>query len=412
MKLKKQLLCIVLMLCYVAGNIFTPVILIAGASEDEVISSSSASLGASHVTDFLDIKESDWFYVYLESLVTDGVINGKSKTQFDPDGTFSFAECSAVITRYLGLDAYAKEKQNEIINAKTADSSLWYCGYLQVMHELGIFDEQSGLYSVNEQGLVFNISNQACSTPIKRHEFACAIAKSFELDGSLRSKNIYSEISGLGHDFIIGGHYMNDYLGKYTDLINDYHTIVDASKEYVLKLYYNGIFLGDEQGFFNPENNLKRSEMAKVLATIRDFSLRKSLITDYCPKPQNSDFISDANGEEYLNYKYCLDTLQKCAAGFNASGNVLKYVPNYPLPYGYAVDVYLYSMQDNISKPVMKYTLSESDVQGNGFVYDMNGSESLRAIMVLRNLQENARSEFTLNVSISHDGIVTKSLIC
>ena len=34
---------------------------------------------------------------------------------------------------------------------------------------------------------------------------------------------------------------------------------------------------------------------------INTVSLRKSLITDYCPKPQNSDFISDANIKVLLN---------------------------------------------------------------------------------------------------------------
>ena len=65
------------------------------------------NMGASSVTDFLDVKKSDWFYSYLERLVNDGVINGKSKTEFNPTGDFSFAECSTVITRYLGLEKYA-----------------------------------------------------------------------------------------------------------------------------------------------------------------------------------------------------------------------------------------------------------------------------------------------------------------
>jgi len=266
------------------------------------------------------------------------------------------------------------------------------------------------LYTLSDGHVV--ISDKKADTPMKRYEFASAIAKSFELDGTIRSKNIYSEVSGLGHDFIIGGFYDKNYLSSYSNYIKDYNLIPEYAREDVLKVYYNGIFIGDTAGNFNPESNIKRSEMAKVLATIGNFSLRKCLITDYYTPVSEDKLFYDSNNEKSLNYKYALQVLQEYAVGFDASGDVLKYTPQGALPYGYAVDVYLYSVNAGKCDEVLQYSLANSGVYGEGFEYSITDNNNLRAIMLLRNLTDNAKSEFTLNVSISNDGILTKSMIC
>mgnify|MGYP006923302808 CR=1 FL=1 len=89
------------------------------------------------------------------------------------------------------------------------------------MHELGIFTEDDGLFSVNN-GYISAIDQTKANSPMKRHEFACAVAKSFQLNGTVRSKNIYSEVSGLGHDFIMGGSYSKDFLDAYSMFIKDF----------------------------------------------------------------------------------------------------------------------------------------------------------------------------------------------
>lgn len=414
MKCKKKFICALLVMCYAAGSIL-PLSNFNGNTPFEVNASSGNTtiqnnMGASSVSDFLDVKKSDWFYSYLERLVNDGVINGKSKTEFNPTGDFSFAECSTVITRYLGLEKYASEKK-EALSEKNPDSSkIWYSGYFQVMHELGIFTEDDGLFSVNN-GYISAIDQTRANSPMKRHEFACAVAKSFQLNGTVRSKNIYSEVSGLGHDFIMGGSYSKDFLDAYSMFIKDFVDIPQSSKEYVQKLYYNGIFLGDTEGYFHPNDNIKRSEMAKVLATIKYFELRKSLITEYCPAVPQDKLLKDSDGKTELNYKYSLDILQKCAQGFDASGDFIKYKPSKTIPFGYAVDVYLYKPSQYGFTPVLQYSLADSDINKDGFEYSFDGAQNLRAIMVLRNLSDNAKPEFTLNVSISPDGITTRSMI-
>ena len=56
------------------------------------------------ISDFGDVKEEDWFYPYLEYLVDNDMIKGKTEDSFEPYSTFSYAECSKVIVRYLGIE--------------------------------------------------------------------------------------------------------------------------------------------------------------------------------------------------------------------------------------------------------------------------------------------------------------------
>lgn len=429
-KNKKRITSAFLVLCYCLGNFIAPVT----ANTDSGISSlldkrenhesgENTSLtdfeaansqshnfsGAQSVSDFSDVSSSDWYYTYLDYLVSGGIINGKSKTEFAPDESFSFAECSAVIARYLGLDGYASQMSSILKANKLEGSDKWYSGYISVMYELGIFREEDGLFTVKD-GLT-EIIGTRLEEPMKRYEFACCIARSFELPANgVRSKNIYSEVSGLGHDFIIGGRYNRDVLNRYPDFIKDFDAIPDHAKEDVTKVYYNGIFNGDTEGNFNPDSFIKRSEMAKVLATVRDFSLRKCLISDYYTPVSKDKLFYDCFGNESLDSKYCTEVLTACARGFDASGNEVVYKPLAPLPYGYCVDVYLYSQKGDLCESVLQYTLAASDAADSGFKQSFADGTSYRAILVLRNLTESARPEFTLDVYISPDGILTKPL--
>lgn len=162
-KYKKRTLSLFLILCYVVGSVVAP----SAVSEKNTVQQ-----GATSVTDFTDVKENDWYYPYLETLVSEKIINGKSKTIFDPNGSFSFAECSAVITRYLGLDYEAKLRK-EKIDSSIGKTSEWFSGYMQIMYELNIFDESSNLFTLQNSFVVAD--KEKCAKPMKRHELALSL---------------------------------------------------------------------------------------------------------------------------------------------------------------------------------------------------------------------------------------------
>ena len=71
---------------------------------------------------FEDIDTQAWYFPYVDMLVKNGVINGISDTEYSPQGSFNAAECAAVITRYLGLEEYAAQRQKYLAEI----TKIWY----------------------------------------------------------------------------------------------------------------------------------------------------------------------------------------------------------------------------------------------------------------------------------------------
>ena len=350
--------------------------------------------------------ENDWFYSHLDLLVSNGIIKGKTPTSFEPDSTFSYAECSTVITRYLGLEDEAVKYQKLLSQNNTAGGNKWYSGYIYVMAKLKLFDGY-GIYTAANDGLI-SIDTAVAESPIMRYRFAECISKSFELDGSLRAKNIYSEIGGLGHEFIIGGYYDTSLMKRYESYIADFEQIPENSRQYILKAYCNGIFCGDTSGNFYPDANLKRSEMSKVLAAIYDFSYRKHLITDVYTFADDDMYFYDKNGNKSLSYEASKTILSSQAESVSVFANTVSYCKTDTIPYGYTVDCYVYKKDGELWQLDSKNSLSDSNPNVNEFSSNLGESEG-RVLLVLRNLQNEAVPESVMDIRISQGEIISVS---
>ncbi len=373
-------------------------------NDDEVLHDNS--IGASDISDFEDVNQDDWFYPYLDMLVSKGLIKGKTPTSFEPSQTFSYAECCTVIVRYLGLENEAKDGQRELISVGCPQSNLWYSGYVYVIWKLGIFDN-IGLYEADGNGSIL-ISTEKAAQPVKRYEFAKAIAQSFELDGSLRAKNVFSEIGGLGHEFIPSGFYDTRHLQQYEIFISDFDSIPETAQEYVLKAYYCGIFNGDISGNFYPDANLKRSEMAKVLAAITDYSYRTFLSDGYFTVLSEDKFTTDSLGNRQLSYEYAEEILQSQAQNIFISDNTVTYSPAPLLPPDYCVDLFLYGESGEMWDLQGKQALSCGDVNGYAFSHELE-CENARILLVLRSMKDNGQCCCVLDIRIS-DGQIIQTL--
>ena len=415
-RMKKRIAVLFLLLCYCAGSLFVPIYADADLSGFDALLSEREELSAKQqaekkserkvsISDFTDVKDNDWFYPYLEYLVNGGLINGKTENTFEPYSNFSYAECSAVIVRYLGLEKEAKERMKKISERDASLSNQWYLGFFEVLAEFDVFTDYD-LFEIRD-GKIVSVDKELANSPIVRYRFAESISKSFELDGNIKAKNVYSEIGGRGREFIVGGGYKEEILEEYKDYITDIDDIPEDSLEYVLKAYYNGIFNGDITGCFYPENDLTRGEMAKVLATISDYSLRVRLIEDGYGEEVTDDMLhTDSFGVETLEYSVWTDILLKEAENIETDGGVISYTESFDAPFGYAVDVYLYSPEDDGYRLCKTSTLADN---AGGFVYR---DDDARILLVLRNLSEKSRSEGVLDVRIT-DGIIesAKALI-
>ena len=401
-KIRKKLAAVLLVLCYACGQTVIPIyadssmentLLDELLAEREKLSENEPAVPEvkkTSIDDFNDVKTADWFYPYLEYLVTRGMINGKTPSSFEPQSTFSYAECSAVIVRYLGLEDEADKRMKQIVKRDASMQNIWYAGYFEVMAELGLFVDY-GLFECKNNKLV-SVETEMANMPVARYRFAESISKSFELESLLKARNVYPEIGGSGREFIAGGGYNENVLDRYEGLINDFDDIPSESRRDVLKAYYNGIFNGDITGNFYPHNNLTRAEMAKVLATVCDYSLRTRLIEDGYAEALSEEFIhTDAFGVKTLRFSSATTVLLRETENLSIVGGKVEFVSSNNAPFGYAIDTYLYEN----GKLSAQCTLH--DYNDGGFTYK---TDNAKVLMVLRNVSENARVEGSIEVEI------------
>lgn len=113
---------------------------------------------------FLDVKANDWFYPFVYSAASYGIVKGVSDTAFDPNSKISKQEAAVMITRAAGLCGLSTSRgETEIRNtlAQFGDyrsAADWAAASLAFCYDTGILDDSE-----------FNIDP---GVPILRHEIA------------------------------------------------------------------------------------------------------------------------------------------------------------------------------------------------------------------------------------------------
>ncbi|MBE6572291.1 MAG: S-layer homology domain-containing protein [Ruminococcaceae bacterium] len=349
---------------------------------------------------FEDIDTRAWYFPYVDMLVKNGIINGISETEYSPQGSFNAAECAAVITRYLGLEEYAAQRQEYLVSIGSVGCEKWYSGYLQTLFDIGVVTD--GEYGItSEEGIVAINSAEEFARPLKRYEFAVMITRSFDTKtDTVFAKSFYPEINDNGNHFIIGGKY-DGTVEKYAAEIADYWYIPEEARWDVLKAYYNGIFNGDEMGNFNPGSALTRAEMSKVVAVISDPSMRKR--NEYRTLADgfvfdDESFVTDGFGEKVLDREIAKGVLETVAQGISAKesdqGVCVSFLPC-AYPEGYFAELRFYEKDGEKYVEIEKTELS--DAEPLEIVAD-----EVRVLLVLRNLRD-AKVEGALRVDIASD---------
>lgn len=349
---------------------------------------------------FADIDTQAWYFPYVDMLVKNGVINGISDTEYSPQGSFNAAECAAVITRYLGLEEYAAQRQEYLVSIGSVGCEKWYSGYVQTLFDTGVIaDGEFGITA--QEGIAFINSAEEFARPLKRYEFAVMITRSFDIKtDTVFAKSFYPEINDNGNHFITGGKY-DGTVENYAEEIADYWYIPEEARIDVLKAYYNGIFNGDELGNFNPGAALTRAEMSKVVAVISDLSMRKR--NEYRTLPEgftfdDESFVTDGFGEKVLDREVAKKVLETVAQGISAKtsgdGLCVSFLPC-AYPEGYFAELHFYEKAQEKYVEIEKTELSDTEP------LEISADE-VRVLLVLRN-NRNAKVEGALRVDIASD---------
>lgn len=162
----------------------------------------------------------DWAKDAILSLKEQGIINGRSETEFDPSATVTRAEFSHMLAKAMKLDP--ENAKSDFADVSEDD---WFYKSVSALSEKGI---------VNGTGNgLFGSDN-----PILRQDSAVMLAGFVNLQNS-----------------------------ENTDFA-DADEISDYAKESVKKLKSAKIFSGDENGNFNPKSSITRAEAAVVIYNI------------------------------------------------------------------------------------------------------------------------------------------------
>jgi hypothetical protein len=311
---------------------------------------------ARNISDLRDVSPDDWFYESVKRLYEDGIINGVSANSYAPDAEVRISEIAALVVRYMGnvhLAARAKETQRR---NNTPGADLWYSGYIQVICDMGIFRdadiERYGLHRTGA-GLIHIPANAAAAleAPAKRTDAAKFIARSFEIRLGRTQGNaiLRREVSGRGHVYITGGGYDDATLEKIKPMIRDYNSIPAGYHMYFLKCYYNGIMRGNERGEVLPNNNLKRSELARIIASVIYFDMRNPDIRELAPQTAVTagDYVaSSIDGSRILRQSKADQILREQAKLTRLSELEdrvsVTVVQHNIIPMGFFAEVYLY----------------------------------------------------------------------
>ncbi len=300
---------------------------------------------------FNDVKPDDWFYDYVYYLTENDIIKGMTESTFEPDGSFTYAQSFAVITRYLGLENEAVKRKEAMEMLGVKGAQFWYSGYVKILSDAGIIDPAE--YGCEMYGRVVAINDSSIlDSPVSRCVFADLITKSFDFDNSLFG----FETDVDAGEFIIDGKYDDDKVISYIPAIKDYASIPERYRTNILKSYYNGIFNGDDLGNFNPMSNLKRSEMAKVLAVIMNGEMRK-----FAEIPAGSFEFTDIN--DNVNASEIKDFLSSQAANMTLSGKTLEYIKTNSVPENYKFELFVF-IKDNFGESIKIQSFTD------GFKYD------------------------------------------
>ena len=185
---------------------------------------------------FADVSENDWFYADVCRAYAEGLINGKSATNFAPRDKMTMAEALklAACVRQLLIDGSVTLKNS-------SDGSPWYMSYYNYLNGLGLLQSPSIAYTDFRK-------------PVTRGEMA-RIFFSAVPGSALRARNTIP--TGSIPD---------------VDTRNPDHLMFSTA---VYALYQAGILAGsDAYGTFHPDRDIARSEVAAILVRLIDPTAR------------------------------------------------------------------------------------------------------------------------------------------
>lgn len=182
---------------------------------------------------FIDVPQTAWYYESVQSAWAAGLIDGVTKTQFQPDGTLTVAQAIK-----LAAALYQMEHEGEV-NLKNGSVN-WYDSYVSYAIANGIIEKDYASYTAAQM-----------NAAITRAEFVHIFHG---------AESTYKAINQVADD-----------------AIPDVKT-GDTFASEIYEFYRAGILTGsDAKGTFHSASSIKRSEVSAILVRMFDTASRQSI---------------------------------------------------------------------------------------------------------------------------------------
>ena len=182
---------------------------------------------------FDDVDWDAWYYPYVLTAYDYGILDGKTDTEFDPDGKMTLAEAAKIAAC---IYEYFSETGADLI---AAPGEKWYQPYVNFCN-----------YYIIDDYITFDWEK-----PATRAEMAYLFSRAYV-------------------DWGNEPYYINPDV-PLTDIPDVYDTTPFAYE--ILDLYQQGIAVGDDDMMFYPDSYVKRSEAAAFISRIFSYDLRIEL---------------------------------------------------------------------------------------------------------------------------------------
>lgn len=169
---------------------------------------------------FPDVKDGQWYYKEVMEMADRGLILGHSDGKFHPNLSMRTSEFVSVVARCVGLKDVSIDDPYSQWNA----DGHWAAETMKAAYDAGWYDYDE-----------IPPSNQSYKQPIKRKIAAKILVNAFTPD----TKGEYS---------------------TWAPMINDFNSLDGRYYEPVFAAYEAGLILGDNNGNFNPEKDMRRNE--------------------------------------------------------------------------------------------------------------------------------------------------------
>lgn len=183
------------------------------------MSTPGTSISETDTSYFNDLDSVPWAVDYINALAKQGIVNGVAEGVYAPNDSLKREEFAKLITEMFRLEKMSAKSLSDV------ESDSWYSGYVGAVCNAGISNGiEGGLFGVGMD--------------ITRQDAMCQLAR------ALSAKGFHNEESKP---------------------FADDESIAGYAREGIYLLRGLGIIDGDENNCVNPEENISRAEIAKII---------------------------------------------------------------------------------------------------------------------------------------------------